>query len=72
MERYGECVAQRIWIILLIEPKPVLDSERYVFVCQPASNISANVFAAFSHDHIFVPLTDSEKAMSAPAALAAD
>jgi len=33
-------------------------------------NISANVFAAFYHDHIFVPLVDSDRAMSALEALA--
>lgn len=29
-----------------------------------AHNISANVFAGFYHDHIFVPLADAERAMS--------
>ena len=35
-----------------------------------ANNISANVFAAFYHDHIFVPVADADRAMSALAALA--
>ena len=35
-----------------------------------ASNISANVFAAFYHDHIFVPLADADRAMSALSTLA--
>ena len=34
------------------------------------SDISANVFAAFYHDHIFVPLSDADRAMSALATLA--
>ena len=35
-----------------------------------ANNISANVFAAFYHDHIFVPMADADRAMSALATLA--
>jgi uncharacterized protein len=38
--------------------------------CLAARNISANVFAAYYHDHIFVPLADSERAMSALASVA--
>ncbi len=35
-----------------------------------ANNISANVFAGFYHDHIFVGLSDGDRAMLALAALA--
>ena len=35
-----------------------------------AINISANVIAAFYHDHIFVPLADADRAMSALSTLA--
>lgn len=35
-----------------------------------ANNISANVFAAYYHDHIFVPLPDAQRAMTALATLA--
>lgn len=35
-----------------------------------ASGISANVFAAFHHDHVFVPSADAGRAMSELAALA--
>ena len=34
-----------------------------------AHNISANVFAAYFHDHIFIPVADAERALSALANL---
>lgn len=37
--------------------------------CLAEAGISANVFAAFYHDHIFVPAVDAERAMSALSAL---
>ena len=42
---------------LLREASPLLDSDSYVL-------------AAFYHDHIFVPMADTDRAMSALAALA--
>ncbi len=35
-----------------------------------AANISANVFAAFYHDHVFVPQDDAERALGVLRALA--
>ena len=37
-----------------------------------AANVSANVVAAFYHDHIFVPLADADRAMTALSKLDAD
>ncbi len=38
--------------------------------CLADANVSANVFAAYYHDHIFVPAADARKAMAALARLA--
>jgi hypothetical protein len=35
-----------------------------------AEGVSANVVAAYYHDHIFVPAADADKAMAALASLA--
>jgi len=37
--------------------------------CLAARSVSANVFAAFYHDHIFVPSGDADEAMAALSAL---
>lgn len=38
--------------------------------CLADANVSANVFAAYYHDHIFVPSADADRAMTALAKLA--
>lgn len=38
--------------------------------CLTANQISANVFAGFHHDHVFVPLADADRAMTALESLA--